>query len=146
MNVDELLLEQNKKHLRVVLEGYQKRIEYFEKVLSVSKDRDANEASRKFSDNIEKLCPKHLKVPLTGEEWPEAYIKLADITDYVLKKLERYEEALKFYANENHFDHLSVLFDCDADGIQREGGDFAVVDDGIIERGTVAKKALEDTK
>lgn len=110
MNVDELLLEQNKKHLRVVLEGYQKRIEYFEKVLSVSKDRDANEASRKFSDNIEKLCPKHLKVPLTGEEWPEAYIKLADITDYVLKKLERYEEALKKIKNyeRNSCDEFSL--------------------------------------
>lgn len=70
---------------------------------------------------------------------PETVLKL-------LSKLKRYEEALKFYANENHFDHLSVLFYCDVDGIQREGGGFAVVDDGIIERGTVAKKALEDTK
>lgn len=86
----------------------------------------------KFSnENLPPLASIHI-----ANACPKNFIAL-------IEKLERYEKALKFYANENHFNHLSVLFDCDAEGIQCGGG-FAVVDDGIIEKGRVAQEALND--
>lgn len=100
-----------------------------------------------FHDLVEELKLAYEKNEELEERLMHAEPHLCDNSKQVvalMQKISRYEEALKFYANENHFNHLSVLFDCDEDGIQCGGG-FVVVDDGIIEKGTKAKKALEET-